>query len=139
MIGAIICGKLALFVHDHKLGIVTGANGGYIIMEDRYVPNAAFISKKRQPQLQSIEGYNPLPPDLAVEVISPSCTPQETRIKVINYLTAGTVVWLFDPENREVEIYIPGQRGKILGMDGVIDGGDVLPGFRLAVKDVFLE
>jgi len=59
--------------------------------------------------------------------------------KVVNYLAAGTVVWLVLPETREVEVYIPNKPKQTVGIDGVLDGGDVLPGFTLPVKDIFPE
>jgi Uma2 family endonuclease len=59
------------------------------------------------------------------------------RVKVGNYLAAGTVVWVIDPERKLVEVYAPGQPVRKVGVDSVLDGGEVLPGFTLAVKDIF--
>jgi Uma2 family endonuclease len=47
------------------------------------------------------------------------------------------MVWIFDPDDEEVEAYVPGKPAQKLGINGILDGGDVLPGFKLAVKDVF--
>jgi Uma2 family endonuclease len=44
---------------------------------------------------------------------------------------------LVDPEVKEIEVYIPGQPLKTYHLDETLDGGDVLPGFTLAVKDIF--
>lgn len=137
-LGMLIGSFLTVFVHQHGLGRVTGADGGYWVAGERYIPNAAFISKAKQPEPPR-EAYNPNPPDLAVEVLSPSNTPSDIRLKIVNYLRAGTVLWVFDPDEKRVEIYAPGKAPLVLGMDGVIDGGEALPGFRLAVKDVFGE
>ncbi|RPJ02748.1 MAG: Uma2 family endonuclease [Chloroflexi bacterium] len=100
------------------------------------MPDVAFISKARQPE-PSHEAHNPNAPDLAVEVLSPSDDPGDLRIKVTNYLAAGTVVWVVDPDKKVVEIHAPGKRADRLGMKETISGGDVLPGFALAVKEVF--
>jgi len=70
-------------------------------------------------------------------VLSPSDDPGDLRIKVTNYLAAGTVVWVVDPDKKVVEIHAPGKRADRLGMKETISGGDVLPGFALAVKEVF--
>jgi hypothetical protein len=43
------------------------------------------------------------------------------------------------PETREVEVHAPGQTARILGITDTLDGGDVLPGFTLAVKEIFPE
>jgi Uma2 family endonuclease len=114
-------------------GRVTGADGGYVIMDERYIPDAAYISKKRQPE-PSRAAYNPNAPDLAVEVLSPAKSPAEMRIKVANYVLAGTVVWVVDPDKQRVEVYTPGAAPKILGIDDTLDGGDILPDLRAAVK-----
>lgn len=124
------------YIIQHKSGYVTGADGGYIVAGERYIPDVAFISKVRQPTL-SDRPYNPLAPDLAVEVLSPSNDPRTMRLKVANYLTAGTVVWIVDPERKSVEIYTPGQTAYTAGFHDVLDGGSVLPGFSLAVRDIF--
>jgi Uma2 family endonuclease len=127
------------FVDERDLGHVTGEAGGYRVGSERYAPDVAYISKARQPELAE-RGYNPNAPDLAVEVDFPSTLESQKtlRIKVSNYLAAGTVVWVIYPEAQEVEVYTPGQPMRIFGMGDVLDGGEVLPGFRLAVKDIFV-
>jgi Uma2 family endonuclease len=129
---------LLMFVNEGDLGHVTGEAGGYRVMGERYAPDVAYISKAKQPELAA-RGYNPIPPDLVVEVDYPS-TPESQRtlrIKLANYLAAGVVVWLVYPETQEVEVYVPGKAVEIIGVDGELDGGDVLPGFKLAVRDIF--
>jgi Uma2 family endonuclease len=137
VVAVYIMSRVVFFVDDHDLGHVTGADGGYVVSGERYIPEGAFISKRRQPEL-SIEAYNPLAPDLALEVLSPTNTDEETRIKVSNYLAAGTVVWLVDPGKR-VEVYRPAQPLLILGVGDTLDGGDVLPGFKLSVSDILAK
>jgi Uma2 family endonuclease len=130
--------RIGIYVESHQLGRLTGADGGYRVSGERYIPDVAFISKERQPE-SSHDAYNPNPPDLAVEVLSPSDKGDEMRIKIANYLAAGTVVWVVEPETKTVEVYTPGQKAEILRLDDTLDGGGVLPGFTLAVKDVFPE
>lgn len=72
-------------------------------------------------------------------MISPTDSPRETWIKVVNYLAAGTTVWVVDPEQKRVEVCAPGQPIKPVTLDGVLDGGEILPGFTLAVKNIFPE
>jgi Uma2 family endonuclease len=137
-ISQIITGELYIFLKGKKLGHLTGEVGGYQVFGERYAPDVAFIAKEKQPELAH-EGYNPNPPDLAVEVDFPSTykSQKALRTKVVNYLAAGTMVWVVLPETQEVEIYIPGQPMKLVKIDGVLDGGDVLPGFTLPVKMIF--
>jgi Uma2 family endonuclease len=135
-IGASFLVEIGGFVKKNRLGRVTGADGDYRIAGERYIPDVAFISKSRQPE-PSHEAYNPNPPDLAVEVLSPTNDADEMRIKVVNYLLAGTTVWVVDPINKRVEVYIPNQSPFIVGIDGELDGGTVLPGFKLPLRDIF--
>jgi Uma2 family endonuclease len=86
------------------------------------------------------QGFNPNPPELAVEVIFDSSDSQEQstlRRKLANYLSAGVMVWVVDTEQRTIEVYQTGQNVQVLNQTGTLDGGDVLPGFKLAVKDIF--
>lgn len=130
--------RIANFVEDNDLGFTTGEAGGYMVSGERYAPDVAFISRIKQARLVS-EGYNPNPPDLAVEVDVPSTYTSQRNLftKTVNYLAAGTVVWIVFPERKEVEVYVPGERLRVLGAGDVLDGGDILPGFQLAVKDIF--
>ena len=135
-IGAFIAGLLAVFVRQHDLGRVTGADGGYVIGEDRYIPDAAFMSKVRQ-AVQPSEAYNPLAPDLAVEVLSPTNDDEQMRVKVVNYLAAGTIVWVVDPDKERIDLHQPGQPVRVLRLDDTLEGGALLPGFSVAVREVF--
>ncbi len=134
-IAARILIKIGTFNDQKNLGRITGADGGYKVSGERYIPDVAFISKVRQPE-SSHESYNPNPPDLAVEVVSPSDVPKDITAKVVNYLAAGTVVWVIYPDDKEANVFEPGQPVKTVGIDGALDGGKVLPGFTLLLKDV---
>ncbi len=137
-IAAFVAGLLAVHVRQHDLGRITGADGGYVVGGEKYTPDAAFISKARQP-VQPTDAYNPLPPDLAVEVLSPSNDDDEMRIKIANYIAAGSTVWVFDPEKRRIEKYKGLQPPVVLGEDATLEDKDLLPGFRVAVKDIFKD
>jgi Uma2 family endonuclease len=130
--------RLSTYVEDRDLGYVTTEAGGYMVSGERYAPDVAFISKAKQPQL-AMRGYNPNPPDLAVEVGFPSTyqSQENLRIKVTNYLAAGTVVWIVRPDTKVVEEHAPGKPFRRVGIDGALDGGDMLPGFTLVVKEIF--
>jgi len=119
-------------------GHVTGEGGGYQVLNERYIPSAAYISSARQPQVAR-EGYNPNPPELVVEVLSPSDQekPHLIRVKITNYLAVGTTVWVVDPETQHVEVHAPGQATKVLDRTGTLDGSTILSGFSLAVTDIF--
>ncbi len=129
---------IKLYLRTNNMGgLVTGADGGYEIAGERYIPDVAYVSGARQAE-PSDQPYSPIPPDLVVEVLSPSNTPHEIRLKVVNYLAAGCTVWIVDLDRQAVEVYAPGRAGKTVYVDETLDGGDVLPGFTLAVKDIFV-
>jgi Uma2 family endonuclease len=134
-IASLISAELVLFLKGKNLGFVTGEAGGYMVSGERYAPDVAFLAKRKGPL--AAKGYNPLPPDLAVEVLSSAGERDKMRLKIANYLAAGTLIWVVDPDAQTVEVYTPGQRAQKIGIDEVLDGGDVLPGFTLAVKDIF--
>ena len=86
-------------------------------------------------------GSGPIPqeaPRLAVEIRSDSNTWPEMRAKAAHYLEYGSaMVWLVDPEARSLELHLPDAAPQMLSGDDVIEGGEVLPGFRAAVGDFF--
>ncbi len=127
--------RLGTFVEDHDLGFVTGEAGGYMVSGERYAPDVAFLAKQKGPL--TAQGYHPTPPDLVVEVLSSPGERDKIRLKIANYLAADVLTWVVDPATRTVEVYTPGQRAQRISLDGVLDGGDVLPGFTLAVQDIF--
>jgi Uma2 family endonuclease len=95
-----------------------------------------FISTTRQPKRPHV-AWNPLAPDLAVEVVSPTDSAKDIGDKIVNYLAAGTVAWYVYPDDQEVKVYEAGEPVKTLTINDTLDGGKVLPGFTLAVKDIF--
>ena len=135
-IAAFILIEIGMYVKSRDLGWISGADGGYVIAGERYIPDVAFMSKARQAK-PSREAYNRTPPDLAVEVLSPANDSSEMRIKVVNYLRAGATVWVADPDKKRVEIFSPNKQPKTVGVKDVLDGGDVLPEFSLKVADIF--
>jgi Uma2 family endonuclease len=129
---------IGAYVKANKLGYITGADGGYVVSGERLIPDIAFMSKARQPQ-PSKATYNPLAPDLAVEVLSPSDDDSNVRLKLTSYLNAGTTVWIVDPDAETVEVYIPKQQPSKLSIKDTLSGGDVLQGFEIAIRDIFEE
>ncbi len=137
-IGAFLIEMISGFVRRHKLGRVTASDGGYCVAGERYIPDVGFVRREKQPKGLSVS-YKPFAPDLAVEVLSPSDQERDVRIKVVNYLNEGTVVWIVDPvpERKRVEVYVPGEIVKILHLNDTLEGGSLLPGFSLPVREIF--
>ncbi|MAS36710.1 MAG: hypothetical protein CL610_22085 [Anaerolineaceae bacterium] len=129
---------IGMYIKGKNLGDVTGADGGYVISGERYIPDVAFIARQRQPQ-PSHETWNPLAPDLAVEVLSPTDDERDVAIKVANYLAANTVVWLVSPTEQRLSVLAPGQPVKHYYGESEVPGGNILPDFRLQLRDIFEE
>jgi len=107
---------------------------------DRVVgADAAFIASSSLPLRLSREGYLETMPDLIVEVRSKNDTQPEVERKVTEYLQAGVrVVWVADPAAQTVTAYRPGQAPQVLGLQDTLTVDDVIPGFKMAVCDVFV-
>jgi Uma2 family endonuclease len=77
-------------------------------------------------------------PDLAVEVLSASNTAQEMNRKLQEYFAAGTqLIWYVDPEAQGITVYTAPEQWIELGIEDVLDGGNVLPGFQLSIRELF--
>jgi len=128
---------LSEYLDERNLGYVTGADGGYIMSDDNvFIPDVGYIAKERMPQTPAREV--PTPPDLAVEVKSPTDTKRAMRQKAEKYLQFGTrLVWLVFPDEQLVEIYTPDDDVITVGMDGVLEGDPILPDFTLPVRNIF--
>jgi len=131
------------FVRSSKLGVLSTADGTYVLIRDPQtvvVPDVAFVRAARLPAPENRKRYAPMPPDLAVEVISPSDEPGNIARKKELYRRAGVpLVWWVDPDRRIVAVYRDGRLVAELGEGHDLDGGDVLPGFRLPIAEIFAE
>lgn len=102
------------------------------------MPDIAFVRWDRLTLAGYPDGYIPFPPDLAVEVRSPSEERADVEEKIGFYREAATpLLWICEPKPRTVTIYRPGGEPVVVGEDGELDGEDVLPGFRLRLAEVF--
>ena len=132
--------SLDAHVLEHGLGEVY-AEYGYVLERDPATVRAPDLSFVRTDRLaeSSDEGYFTGVPDLAIEIVSPNDRPGEVRAKVKEYLDAGTqMVIVADPQNRDVLIHRSGHPAReLLTESDVIDGGDVVPGWTLPVRDIF--
>jgi Uma2 family endonuclease len=75
---------------------------------------------------------------LAIEVLSKSNTKAEMERKLREYFRAGVqLVWLIDPKTRTAQVYTSPTSMKRIGKDQVLDGGEVVPGFKLSLQKLF--
>ena len=140
-IGFELIGPLYLYLRTNPFGRVYTEATHFIILRDPDVvlmPDVAFVRADRLPPVEEREGFMPLAPDLAVEVLSPSNRAREMAEKVELYQRGGVrLVWVVQPRRRAVTVYPLGSDPRTLHETDSLDGGDVLPGFRLPVADLF--
>jgi Uma2 family endonuclease len=131
------------FVKARNLGRVTAAETGYILDADPITgkdtvrgPDIGFVSIERAPQ--PFRGkFIPMPPDLAIEVVSPDDRADEIEAKVQLYLRYGVrMVVVVYPSSKSVVVHRSDRMYRLTSED-TLDFGDVLPGFTLKVSEIF--
>jgi Uma2 family endonuclease len=132
---------LGQHVRAHRLGVVCGAETGFVLARDPdtvLAPDLAVVRQERLPQSGRPTTFWNGAPDLAVEVLSPSDTIFAVEEKVAAWLAAGTsLVWVVNPRSRAVTVHRPGRPPRTLLESETLDGEDVVPGFRLPVAEIF--
>jgi Uma2 family endonuclease len=135
--GGNLHGHLWMFNREQRLG--------YVVFEVLYrdpadpenarQPDLSFTLNRDEPVVK--KGAVARMPDLAIEVKSPNDTYKELRERAHYYLEHGTqIVWLVYPAKRQIEV-LTADDFELLSEGDVLNGGDLLPGFSLAVADVF--
>src|SRR5207247_2417345 len=106
--------------------VVVSADTGFLLARDPdtvRAPDVAFISHLRAREVGDVPSYFPGPPDLAVEVLSPSDRSGEVHGKVADYLAAGArLVWVVDPRTKRVLVH------RSLLSPRILEGSDLLDG-----------
>ena len=135
--------RLAEHVERHGGGEVVGGDVGFILQlpndpERVRAPDVAFVSRQRLPEGGLPEGFLVGPPDLAVEVLSPTDNPMDVQQKIRDYLEAGTrLVWFFAPRPKTVTVYRADGSARLLREHEVLTGEDVLPGLTIPLAEIF--
>jgi len=133
---------LNVFILPRKLGSVTCPDGPYRLSRRlvRY-PDVAFIQRKRLPGgKKPAKAVPEIVPNLAVEILSKGNTVGEMERKRREYFKAGVeLVWIVDPVARTVRVYTGPRAFTTLGEGDTLDGGKVLPGFTLSVRQWFAD
>ena len=130
------------FLDQHNLGILLGEAGTLRILPEQVrIPDVAFICWERFPNGKlPREPIPSLAPDLAIEVLSKSNTEGEMQRKLRDYFEAGVrLVWYIDPDSQTAIVYTAADQSSAISTGGVLDGGDVLPGFTLSLAELFAK
>lgn len=132
---------LSTHVLAHDLGEVYAAETGFLISTNPdtvRAPDAAFVSRQRVEEISDIKGYFPGAPDLAVEVISPADIYGDVEEKALAWLESGTgMVVILNPRHQTATIYKSLNEITILTEHDLLEGGDVVPGWRVVVGELF--
>lgn len=140
MLANMISFELTGFVEEQDLGRVLTTDATLQILPDQMrMPDVCFISWKRFPDGKlPRESMPPLVPDLAIEVLSPGNTAAEMQRKLRDYFAAGVeLVWYIDPQSRTARSFTEPEAVEEFSEDGILNGGNVLPGFELSLKTLF--
>jgi len=141
----VITGAFAgfLFVYSRETmpGKVLTGEGGYLLERNPdtlIIPDVAFIRAERLPPQSAKNDWTRIAPDVAVEVKSPSNTQQEIAGKVAIYLAGGvSLVWVADTDHETITAHYADGLVQVYRVGDILDGGDVLPGFRVPVAEIF--
>jgi Uma2 family endonuclease len=127
-------------VRAGRLPLFVGAEVGFKLASNPDTvrgPDIAVIRRDRVPS-PTPRGFVTGPPDLAVEVLSPGDRPGDVQQKVAEYLARGvSLVVVIDPEASTVSVSRGSTAPVVLSDDDILDLGEVVPGFRCSVREIF--
>ncbi len=139
LIAALLASVLVTFLRTHPIGWVM-VEARYRLPDDNendFIPDVSFVSKEQGPLVE--KGPAPYMPDFVVEIKSPDDKIPDMRKKAAYYLAHGSrLVWLVYTEKKRI-IVLTADSEVTLNEDDQLNGGEVLPGFELLVRDIFPE
>ena len=128
--------SLGSHVRENQLGDIHVSSAGFRVGERMLIPDIAFVSNSRIPD--DMNKAAPIPPDLAVEVVSPTDVFDRIVSKAFAYLAAGTqLVWVIEPKSETVLVYRSETDIKLLTRNDTLTGEDVVEGFACPVAALF--
>lgn len=133
---------LRSYAKAHQLGTVWDSSTGlWMSNENCRAPDISFVRKERlrgltRPPKRFFRGA----PDLAIEILAPSNTEQDLKERLADYFGSGTqIAWVIDPESKTATVYHGSEVRTTLGESDFLDGEHVLPGFRIAIAQLFAD
>ena len=141
-----ICSRLLAalvnFNGVHKLGAVLDSSTGFW-MQNRNcrAPDISFIAKARLIAAgfkRQSKRFFPGAPDLAVEILSPNNMRSEIDDRLRDFFASGTqLTWIINPEQECVELCRSPEKRTLMGTGGMLNGEELLPGFRYPIAELF--
>lgn len=142
---ALLTIELGNFVRQHRLGRIGSGEGMVRIQDSERDARGYDIAFYRRDNVGSkMTGDLDAPatvhvPDLVVELISPSDRADRVLAKIHDWLRAGVrLLWYIDPETGATTVY-EGDHIRSVAADETLDGGAVLPGFSIRLRDLLAE
>jgi Uma2 family endonuclease len=125
-----------LVLHDIAVALGPDGHTRYFGNQIR-MPDVAVILRSRLPRGKLPKRpICPVPPDLAIEVLSPGNTRKEIARKLRTFFESGVrVVWVVDPRKRTVRVHTSPEKYTRLTEDDTLDGGEILPGFTVSIRE----
>lgn len=140
-VAAKLIAQLDRFLEHDDIGFYTGADDLIEVLPKLVRgPDVSFTSWLRTPDgtVDTDNQISKIIPDLAVEVLSPKNTRAEMVRKLGEYFRGGVrMVWIIDPPKRTAEVYTSPTSKAVIEENGVLDGGDVVPGFSIPLAKLF--
>ena len=143
-VAAVVSRLIGDFVERHGLGFAFDPDLTYQCFptDPNLVrrPDVSFVRRGRFEGNQFPEGHVRIAPDLVVEVLSPNEKAYDVDEKVDEYLAAGVrLIWIINPESRAVRVDGSNKPSVVLRENDSLDGGQVLPGFSVSIRDIFAK
>jgi Uma2 family endonuclease len=141
-LGLYIGGLLRAYVRRKRLGRAADSSTGFWMKSGNMrSPDVSFVAAARLPKDRTApRGFFNGAPDLAVEILSPTDSRAAMRRRIREYFDSGTrLAWVVDPQRRCVTVYRSKSDTETLKAGQRLDGGAVVPGFRLGVTELFDE
>jgi Uma2 family endonuclease len=140
-VGTRLCSRLDPFCEEHRLGIVWGADNGYQCFPHQpglvRRPDVSFVRFGRLPGDVPPKGWVKIPPDLAVEVVSPNDPAEEVEEKLADYRKVRVpLVWIICPSARVARVHRCDSPPDYLLEDDELSGEGVIPGFHCRLRDI---
>jgi Uma2 family endonuclease len=132
--------RIGQFAEDEDLGLVFPGDAHLRLRPGLVrVPDVYFVPWDRIPDGElPKDPIASIAPELAVEVITPNNTVREIDKKLEDYFAAGCkLAWIIDPQSKSAKVYSSAKRFKELDESGMLEGGKVLPGFKLSLTELF--
>jgi Uma2 family endonuclease len=137
-----VFGKVFMYLQTTDIGVGLAAETGFYTRGDKSTvrtPDYAFLTHQKIPEDGLPKGFSDIVPDLVAEVVSPNDSASYVEQKTLEWLAFGVrLVWVIYPDSQRVHVYQQGERNPvILTAEDTLTGGDVLPGFKLPVRNLF--